>query len=92
MSTTNSQTFLLTFCCWLTRREGTLKVGHTHNVTDLLDRFQEFSDWNDLADESGDLPSCMFPPKLWYRNTPALAGIEWRLRKTWRDVFGCKCR
>lgn len=84
----SNKLILFTFCAWLTTRRGTLKVGECHNSAETCALLQEFIEWNDLECKGEELvfDSCAYPPRLWYRYTPCLGKIEWRIRKVYRDL------
>jgi len=82
-----NQLVLFAFCAWLTTRRGTLQVGESHDAAETCALLEEFIEWNDIhcADDI-EFHECMYPPRLWYRYTPALGAIEWWVRKKYRDA------
>lgn len=76
---------LIVFTVWLTSRRGTLKIGEDFPSGELDSLALEFIEWNDLGQGfNGDVS---MPPSLWFRFTPKLGKIEWKVRKLLKDLF-----
>ena len=76
---------IIVFSVWLTSRRGTLKVGEDFSPKELMNLTQEFIDWNDFGQGfNGDVS---MPPSLWFRFTPKLGKIEWKVRKLLKHLF-----
>ena len=84
----NSESAVVCFGAWVTTRRGTIEVGECHDVAPLAEATTEFLMWNDLGGSAPEFvitKRCM-PPRLWFRYTPALGKIEWRIRKFIKDL------
>lgn len=77
---------LIVFSAWLTSRRGVLNLGEGFSPIALMCLTEEFIQWNDLRQGINPSVGVTAPPRLWFRFTPKLGKIEWKVRKFVKDL------